>query len=223
MHWILDRRFIDCFCDPVIEGGSLLDAGAGSGIVSCCCIEKGWQVTAVDVSESMLAEMKCPAKKVVASIENLPFSDKSFDVTVCRQVLQYTDIPLALASMLRVTKHEIRLGHIKFSDPCDKEFWKDFFALANPYRNHVFYSGEDFISEGIESVGCNLPEMHTEEFAFDDILVSHIKYPDTALYRKLRDMLLSRDEDFLKRNNVTVDKNGNVYCKRIWSFTVIKL
>ncbi|KAF3920968.1 Cycloartenol-C-24-methyltransferase [Dactylellina cionopaga] len=93
----------------------LLDVGAGSGTISVSfakLIPDG-QVTGIDLNPNILPRARAIAEK--AGIENiefqqgsvyeLPFSDETFDVTFCHQVLVHIGTPWdALREMLRVTK-----------------------------------------------------------------------------------------------------------------------
>ena len=67
----------------------ILDLGAGTGAVSKyllknCPVEK--EIIAVDICEEMLHQIEKPKiSKCLASAENLPLKDNSFDVIVTRQ------------------------------------------------------------------------------------------------------------------------------------------
>jgi len=68
-----------------IKNLEVLDAGAGTGRLSLKLFQKGARVTAFDISEKMLLMLKRKNKKistVVGDAENLPFSDKKFDLVV---------------------------------------------------------------------------------------------------------------------------------------------
>lgn len=68
------------------QGGSILDAGCGSGKVSEYLSEKGYGVTGVDLNLAALQENKNRSKVITyqeANItEYLPFPDESFDAVV---------------------------------------------------------------------------------------------------------------------------------------------
>lgn len=222
MNWILDERFINCFALPAYKNEKLLDAGAGNGIISRKCHELGWNVTAVDINQSMMAAIPTEIKISLQSIEELTFSDNTFFVTVCRQVLQYTNIERALSSMYRVTNKELRLGHIKFISYKDNPFWENFFLIGNPYRKHIFYKEENFISNAISLLKLPVSNITNEEFEFEDIIVSRRKY-DNSTYEKLYELFKTQNQDFIKRNKVRFLENGDIYCTRIWSFSVLKI
>ncbi len=69
---------------------SLLDAGSGIGFFSEYFAEKGFDVTAGDVSSNALEKIKNPnIKKVCGEIMDLNFPEKSFEVVVSFDVLYH--------------------------------------------------------------------------------------------------------------------------------------
>ncbi|MFA5127376.1 MAG: methyltransferase domain-containing protein [Patescibacteria group bacterium] len=65
-----------------VKSKKILDVGAGTGRTSVILAKMGAEVTALDVSEKMLKELKkknAKIKIVVGDAESLPFPDKSFD------------------------------------------------------------------------------------------------------------------------------------------------
>lgn len=83
-----------------------LDAGCGSGFLTCRLAERACAVTAVDASPKMirvaheLTEHKCsayehkPIFKLIKTVEKLDFQDSSFDGIVCSSVIEYVDHPM---------------------------------------------------------------------------------------------------------------------------------
>lgn len=96
---------------------NLLDVGTGPGSISILLAGMGHQVTAVDLSEQMLALACTNAKTCGVSVdfrkgdaENLPFEDNSFDAVVNRWVLWTVPDPkAALREWTRVLKPGGRL------------------------------------------------------------------------------------------------------------------
>ncbi len=94
---------------------ALLDVGAGSGTISVSfakLIADG-HVTGIDLNPNILPRARAVAETAgVKNVEfqqgnvyQLPFSDETFDVTFCHQVLIHIGTPWdALREMLRVTK-----------------------------------------------------------------------------------------------------------------------
>jgi ubiquinone/menaquinone biosynthesis C-methylase UbiE len=89
-------NMLDSHCDSD-NGRKILDGGCGPGILMRRLIKKGFYLTGVDRSKEMcrlaitqLADLKNGAL-VVADIENLPFSDESFDVVASSGVIEYLE------------------------------------------------------------------------------------------------------------------------------------
>ena len=96
--------------DQLIELGfqarwHVLDIACGTGLASQPLVERGMQITGVDLSEPMLerARMRIPDGRFVqGKAEELPFKDGTFNATICAQAIHWMDHPLALAEMARV-------------------------------------------------------------------------------------------------------------------------
>ena len=75
-----------------LEGKKILDFGSGFGLVSEFLSRKN-QVTSVEPNEEMLyANSSTSYEKLWGSIDQLArFTDKSFDLVLCHNVLEYID------------------------------------------------------------------------------------------------------------------------------------
>lgn len=87
--------------------GTVLDAGMGPGRLCALLAENGWTVSGVDAAEEMVAAARtripdASERFVRAEIESLPFPDESFDAVTATGILEYADIPHALAEVSRV-------------------------------------------------------------------------------------------------------------------------
>ena len=84
-------------------GQHWLDAGCGTGQFAAFLGTLGHRVTAIDASSEMVRLCQVPA--IVASVEQLPFPDATFDGILCSSVLEYLDSPsVALTEFRRVLK-----------------------------------------------------------------------------------------------------------------------
>ncbi len=83
-----NRRRLEKIVASVPEGAErILDAGCGDGIVGNYLLERGYDVTGIDISEVALEYFK--GKKVVGDITNMPFDDSSFDLVISSEVLEH--------------------------------------------------------------------------------------------------------------------------------------
>lgn len=93
---------------------SFLDAGCGSGTKSMLLAERGYKVTGVDISETVL--LKAANKAAVCGLADkitfqpedmtaLSFSDETFDAVLCWGVLMHIpNVEGALSELMRVVK-----------------------------------------------------------------------------------------------------------------------
>jgi ubiquinone/menaquinone biosynthesis C-methylase UbiE len=89
--------------------GTALDAGMGPGRLCAELETRGWTVSGVDASAEMVgaARRRLPnaaARLVQGEIEKLPFESQSFDRVAATGVLEYADVPRALAELARVLR-----------------------------------------------------------------------------------------------------------------------
>jgi 2-polyprenyl-6-hydroxyphenyl methylase/3-demethylubiquinone-9 3-methyltransferase len=131
---------------PRVESKGLwLDAGCGSGTFSRMLAQSDRTVLGVDASERMLIEATenigdLAARlsfRLIETVENLPFPDKSFDGVICLSVLEYLERPYdALKEMARTLKPG---GTFVFSVPHGQSFLR---ILQKLYRHLGFSKRE---------------------------------------------------------------------------------
>lgn len=96
----VDQKFIDRITKTAylelmgeVVGKRILDCGCGTGRFSVLLKQMGARVISMDVSENMLKKLKQKTKEdgvfVRGDVFSLPFSNKSFDIIVCSQVLTH--------------------------------------------------------------------------------------------------------------------------------------
>jgi SAM-dependent methyltransferase len=131
--------------------GTALDLGAGRGISAYALARDGWQVTALEPDPSDLVGAGAirslskvsgfPVEVVTDYSENLPFTDGSFDVVNCRQVLHHArDLPQTLREIFRV----LRPGGVMISTR-DHVLSRreDLQAFLDSHPLHKLYGGEN--------------------------------------------------------------------------------
>ena len=131
------------WCEPS-EDMKILDVATGGGHVARRLRERGAQVVTLDPSPGMRAD-------VLASAEELPFDDASFDVVVSRIAPHhFEDIRRALAEMARVSIRFVVIEDTLFSSDAHEEAEK----LRDP--THVRNYSEAEWREMLEDVGLEL-------------------------------------------------------------------
>lgn len=99
--------------DVVLNEHSLvLDAGCGTGQTAAFLSETyGCSVTAIDLHPLMIKKAKerfkkqnLPISLVQGDIQNLPFSDHTFDFLLAESVISFTDVSQTLSELARVLK-----------------------------------------------------------------------------------------------------------------------
>ena len=109
---IMDKEVNDFFLSHCKKNDKVLDIGCGHGIVSLFLAENGMQVTAIDISENLLSELKTQTLARNLSIEikkgdaySIESPSNNFDSVVARMFLpHFPDWPIVLKEMVRVTK-----------------------------------------------------------------------------------------------------------------------
>jgi len=97
---------------PLAKEVKILDAGCGIGVFTRYYARKGYNVTAVDISENSLAlaaksleHYNLRANFCHGSVENLPFADSEFDFIVSNGVIHHTpNTEKAVSEFYRVLK-----------------------------------------------------------------------------------------------------------------------
>jgi ubiquinone/menaquinone biosynthesis C-methylase UbiE len=114
---VMDKEVNEFFLSHCSKGDKVLDIGCGHGIVSVYLAENGMGVTAIDISEKLLNELKKNIEGKNLSIEikkgdayKIDAPANSFDVVVARMFLpHFPDWPKVLKEMTRVTKKNGKL------------------------------------------------------------------------------------------------------------------
>jgi len=109
MYDRLEKKAICRFLRKKNQERKLLEVGCGTGHWSRFFSDCGFEVTGVDISESMIKKAKskniADALFQVADSHSLPFADSSFDVTAAITTLEFTgNVELVLQEMARCTR-----------------------------------------------------------------------------------------------------------------------
>lgn len=111
--YLIRKQYVLEMLDRIPKKGRILDIGCGPAVYTRDLVERGWQVTGVDLSSGMLktaatAAASLPGKPVrfaAAQATELPFRDAAFDAVLCVGVVSYVDsVPTLLADVRRILK-----------------------------------------------------------------------------------------------------------------------
>jgi ubiquinone/menaquinone biosynthesis C-methylase UbiE len=87
----------------------ILEIGAGTGQHTRPVVTTTTKVTAIDISENSLEVLRTrfgnEVQTVIGNIENLPFTDSSFDLVISCGALSYGDQDLVNSEIKRVLRH----------------------------------------------------------------------------------------------------------------------
>lgn len=95
---------------------SLLDIGCGNGFFTYY-LEKSFDTVALDFSYSML-KRNASKMKLCGSAAELPFKNRSFDITFCSNLLHHLDEPeVAVSEMKRVSRRYVVISEPNRNNP----------------------------------------------------------------------------------------------------------
>lgn len=215
MQWVNDLNCIEpLICNP-FGGGRSLELCAGTGVVSKYLFALGWNVTLLDSSLDMLL-LSGLDNRVIGDAHKLPFEDSSFDLVVCRQGLQYTDIPCVFYEVQRVLRGQFRIGHITKEENDSYNFWENYFQLASPQRRHIFEPGQ-MKDMAIKSGFKVLSECTYKQQ--DDYLGPLLHLKDSEIESLLK-LIYDTPEAFKKLYNVIFFEQNILYNNR-WEFLTL--
>lgn len=146
-NWVSDRGLISLIYEKCNPAGKedVLDIAVGTGKISRAFYGKVRSVTGLDISPEMCDYAKKYTDKIIFSpAEEMPFSDNSFDICVCRQGFQFMDTDKAAEEIFRVLKPggRVTLCHLVAYGYGDKEEAFEIQRLRNPARKNYFLSSD---------------------------------------------------------------------------------
>jgi SAM-dependent methyltransferase len=163
--------------------GKLLDAGAGSGLLSKELAEIGFEVTAADIDRSFLRVEHPGIRFVEANFNGVtPFADGAFDYIVCLEMIEHVENPFAL---LREFQRILRPGGtIILSTPNILNIGSRLRFLLEGNYEYFKYPLPEWERDGTGSnLHVNPIRLHEMEYYFlkaglaiDDVFTSRRKY-----------------------------------------------
>jgi ubiquinone/menaquinone biosynthesis C-methylase UbiE len=137
--------FNDFLGSENLKDKSLLDAGCGTGIFTTKAIDRGANVTSIDIAPKLveLTKKKNPKTNAIeASLLNLPFEDNTFDYVISSDVIEHTPDPYkATKELIRVLKPG---GKICITVP-NRSFWFFSVKIANIFKLRNYQGLENWV------------------------------------------------------------------------------
>lgn len=216
MNWVKDKKFILPLITEPFGTKQALEICAGTGKVSALFKDFGWEVTLLDLSYDMLQNSN-QVNFVVGDMHDIPFEKDSFDLVICRQGLQYSNLEKVFQEVYRVSKKEFRIAHITKEKGDETLFWEKYFEIASPGRKHIFSPGQ------LEKVALenNYKIVNKEVIAQQDYFLGPLLHFPEAKQKKLVNMLLDMDDKFKKIYNVRI-VNGEITYSNRWEFIILE-
>jgi hypothetical protein len=180
------------WCEPGHDL-KVLDVATGGGHVARRLREEGCTVITVDPAPGMKPD-------VVASAEELPFADGSFDVVTCRIAAHhFQDIRAAVAEMARIAQRVVVIEDNVFIDDAVEEAER----LRDP--THVRCYSEDEWKELLTAAGLEVEQVERfERHPVVDDWLARVETPP-ADGARVRELLGDRIEDgALKLQSIVV-------------------
>jgi hypothetical protein len=180
------------WCEPGHDV-KVLDVATGGGHVARRLREEGCTVITVDPAPGMKPD-------VVASAEELPFADGSFDVVTCRIAAHhFQDIRAAVAEMARIAQRVVVIEDNVFIDDAVEEAER----LRDP--THVRCYSEDEWKQLLTAAGLEVEQVERfERHPVVDDWLARVETPP-ADGARVRELLGDRIEDgALKLQSIVV-------------------
>jgi SAM-dependent methyltransferase len=155
MEWLVQ------LCTPR-HTDSMLDVACGTGLLPKAFRAHVGNIVGVDPTPAMAVQaLPWIDRHVQAFAERLPFADGTFDLTTCRQGLQFMDVESAAREMVRVTKPAGRvvLIHLCAYGDGDEQEYFEVLRLRNPARRNFFVPAD--ISAILTRAGCASVDLFT--------------------------------------------------------------
>jgi DNA gyrase subunit B len=160
-NWVVDSKLLGMIYDLAgIRGGErVLDLATGTGLVAKQFHGKVAEVIGLDISADMTRQASAYVDRMLLSpVESIPLEAESVDVCVCRQGLQFADLPKAIAEVARVLRPGGRavLCHLSAYGDADRADAFKIQALRNPSRVNFFKPGS--LEAVLETRGLTVAE-----------------------------------------------------------------
>lgn len=147
------------------SGKKILDVGCGAGFIAKILMDKGNEVTAVDLQESTIKQArKLGVKAIRARAQALPFKDDAFDIVIMPEVIEhFVETDEALRELRRVTRPG---GNVIITTPNFTSFRDRILVLFghmpaySMHVDHVKFFNKRRLRNAMEGVGLSVKKVY---------------------------------------------------------------
>jgi SAM-dependent methyltransferase len=185
-YWFYREAFFELLPDSV---GAVVELGCGEGRVTRDLAARGYRVSAVDASPSLVAaarEADAGGEYVVADAAELPFADASFDLAISyNSLMDMDDVERPVREVWRVLRPGARFclcvthpvndaGRFEHDEP-GARFLIDVYRGRRPYDETIEFGGREmrFVS------WCYPLEGYTQPLEETGFVIEAIREPQT--------------------------------------------
>jgi 2-polyprenyl-3-methyl-5-hydroxy-6-metoxy-1,4-benzoquinol methylase len=136
--------FDECLGPTTLAGKQTLDAGCGYGPFSEAAVRRGAAVVSLDIVERLVAQTmaRAASRGLVADVCRLAVRDASFDVVICSELIEHTEVPeRAIKELARVLRPE---GLLILTTP--NRIWQGAVRAASRLKLRPFHGLENFVA-----------------------------------------------------------------------------
>lgn len=195
-YWLCDEIFANWIVQILKPyGKSILDIGCGNGFMLPYYLNNFDQVAGIEPSDSLYRQIyqKYSSTNVMlkkAAAEQIPFCDKSFDISVAKSSLHhFNDMEIGIVEMRRVSKKAIALIEVVSPDESCISFLKNILLKKEKGRELKSIFTKDLLCDLVKT---QMPDAQVHTVFFDQ----YIDVQEWLLYSDL--MKKEQDELYNK-------------------------
>jgi DNA gyrase subunit B len=222
-HWCTDPEMMQLTVELAapLPTDRMLDVACGTGLVSAAFRGKVAEIVGLDLTPAM-AEQSLPVvdSLVLGPAEAMPLEDDEFDLTICRQGVQFMDAERAVREMVRVTKTG---GRVVIVSLCaygeeDKEEYFEILRLRNPARRN-FFVPED-LERLLREAGCRQVSVHRHRSVEDVDVWSGNGAITESNRERIREIYRDASPEFLRLHQVEYPESGLIIDRMLFVIAV---
>lgn len=199
----------------------MLDVACGTGLVSRAFRPFVGTIVGVDITPAMASKAAPYLDSfILGQAESLPCADGEFDLTVCRQGIQFMDAPAAARDMVRVTRPG---GRVLLINLCaygeeDRDEYFEILRLRNPARRNFFMPADP--ADLLRAAGCREVQTHSHISEEDiDLWSDNGAIPESNRER-IRTLYANASAGFQKDHQVRAVGGGRIVDRMLFTIAV---